>query len=110
MARKFLTSVSLSSQKITDLASGTVGADAVNKTQLDTKQDTLISGTNIKTIGGTTILGTGDISSTTPDATTIAKGVVQLAGDLGGTAALPTVPGLVSLQVGQSFYNLQQLI
>jgi hypothetical protein len=30
----------------------------------------------------------------TPDATTLAKGVVQLAGDLAGTAAAPTVPGL----------------
>lgn len=29
-----------------------------------------------------------------PDATTAIKGVVQLAGDLGGTAAAPTVPGL----------------
>ena len=29
-----------------------------------------------------------------PDATTTSKGVVQLAGDLGGTAAAPTVPGL----------------
>jgi hypothetical protein len=29
-----------------------------------------------------------------PDATTLAKGVVQLAGDLAGTAAAPTVPGL----------------
>jgi hypothetical protein len=28
------------------------------------------------------------------DATTLAKGIVQLAGDLGGTAASPTVPGL----------------
>ena len=28
------------------------------------------------------------------DATTIAKGIVQLAGDLGGTASSPTVPGL----------------
>lgn len=32
----------------------------------------------------------------TPDATTTSKGVVQLAGDLGGTAAAPTVPGLAS--------------
>jgi len=30
------------------------------------------------------------------DASTISKGVVQLAGDLGGTAAAPTVPGLAS--------------
>ncbi|HVW22983.1 MAG TPA: hypothetical protein VHB51_00645 [Candidatus Saccharimonadales bacterium] len=29
-----------------------------------------------------------------PDATTTSKGLVQLAGDLGGTAAAPTVPGL----------------
>lgn len=35
-------------------------------------------------------------SGTTPDATTSTKGVVQLAGDLGGTASLPTVPGLAS--------------
>ncbi|HET7630308.1 MAG TPA: hypothetical protein VFK03_02950 [Candidatus Saccharimonadales bacterium] len=32
----------------------------------------------------------------TPDATTTSKGVVQLAGDLGGTADAPTVPGLAS--------------
>ncbi len=31
-----------------------------------------------------------------PDATTLSKGIVQLAGDLGGTAASPTVPGLAS--------------
>lgn len=30
------------------------------------------------------------------DATTTAKGIVQLAGDLGGTAASPTVPGLAA--------------
>lgn len=32
-----------------------------------------------------------------PDATTTSKGVVQLAGDLGGTAAAPTVPALANL-------------
>jgi hypothetical protein len=37
----------------------------------------------------------GQIAVTTiPDATALAKGKVQLAGDLGGTAASPTVPGL----------------
>lgn len=35
--------------------------------------------------------------SSTPDATSGTKGVVQLAGDLGGTAASPTVPALTSL-------------
>ena len=33
---------------------------------------------------------------TAKDASTTAKGVIQLAGDLGGTAAAPTVPGLAS--------------
>jgi len=33
-----------------------------------------------------------------PDATTSSKGIVQLAGDLGGTAASPTVPGLAAKQ------------
>jgi hypothetical protein len=33
---------------------------------------------------------------TVSDATTTTKGIVQLAGDLGGTAASPTVPGLAS--------------
>jgi hypothetical protein len=34
------------------------------------------------------------VSSSIPDATTTSKGKLQLAGDLGGTAAAPTVPGL----------------
>lgn len=37
-------------------------------------------------------------TQTAPDATTGSKGIVQLAGDLGGTAAAPTVPGLTSKQ------------
>lgn len=37
-------------------------------------------------------------SAAAPDATTGAKGIVQLAGDLGGTAASPTVPGLAAKQ------------
>ena len=34
------------------------------------------------------------VSSSIPDATTTTKGKIQLAGDLAGTAAAPTVPGL----------------
>jgi hypothetical protein len=61
------------------------------------KQATLVSGTNIKTINSTSLLGSGDIAiAGGTDATTLAKGIVQLAGDLGGTAALPTVPGLAA--------------
>lgn len=35
-------------------------------------------------------------SATLPDATATSTGVVQLAGDLGGTAVAPTVPGLAT--------------
>lgn len=37
-------------------------------------------------------------SGTVPDATITSKGIVQLAGDLAGTAAAPTVPGLAGKQ------------
>ena len=53
--------------------------------------------------GIATLDGTGKVPSSqlpasgaTPDATTTTKGVVQLAGDLAGTAASPTVPGLAT--------------
>lgn len=36
-------------------------------TELDTKQDTLVSGTNIKTVNGQTILGEGNIQIETPE-------------------------------------------
>lgn len=32
------------------------------KTKIDTKQDTLVSGTNIKTVNGNSLLGSGDIT------------------------------------------------
>jgi hypothetical protein len=35
-------------------------------------------------------------AASVPDATTLAKGKIQLAGDLGGTADAPTVPGLAA--------------
>jgi hypothetical protein len=43
------------------LEDGTDPKDAVNKSQLDTKQATLISGTNIKTINGLSVLGSGNL-------------------------------------------------
>lgn len=46
----------------------------------------------VPTVAGVAI-GTGSGSSV-PDATSTTKGIVQLAGDLAGTAAAPTVPGL----------------
>lgn len=41
-------------------------------------------------------LAWADTAATTPDATALVKGIVQLTGDLGGTADSPTVPGLAS--------------
>ncbi|QOG04346.1 hypothetical protein [Flavobacterium sp. MDT1-60] len=54
---------------------------------------------DFKTINGESILGSGDILIKTPvDATPSVKGVVQLTGDLGGTADNPTVPALAGKQ------------
>jgi hypothetical protein len=53
----------------------TLGSQAANKTYVDS------------------VAGAG-----APDATTTTKGILQLAGDLGGTASLPTVPGLANKQ------------
>lgn len=46
--------------------------------------------------GSAWVAGTGGGGGSAPDATTLVKGVVRLAGDLGGTADSPTVPGLAS--------------
>ena len=60
---------------------------------LSNKQATLVSGTNIRTINGNTLLGATDLTiPVATDATTLAKGIVQLTGDLGGTADNPTTP------------------
>jgi hypothetical protein len=66
---------------------------------LSAKIDTSTKG---QSNGVASLDGTGKVPSaqlpttTTADATTTAKGIVQLAGDLGGTAASPTVPGLAA--------------
>ena len=57
----------------------TLGSQAANKTYVDS-------------VAG----------ASAPDATTGSKGIVQLAGDLGGTAAAPTVPGLAGKQAQSS--------
>ncbi len=44
---------------------------------------------------GTTWLP-ASVSASAPDATTSSKGIIELAGDLGGTAGMPTVPSLTS--------------
>lgn len=46
--------------------------------KLNGKQDTLTSGTNIKTINNTSVLGTGDIDTTPPVATDSVSGTIKL--------------------------------
>lgn len=67
-------SKSITGQEIIDAAVGNVdwgdiGGTLSDQTDLQTalnaKQDTLVSGTNIKTINGTSVLGSGDISIST---------------------------------------------
>lgn len=48
-----------------------VSSQKAIKTKIDTKQDTLVSGTNIKTVGGTSLLGSGDVSLPTVNDATI---------------------------------------
>lgn len=43
------------------------------------------------------------LASTAPDATTISKGILKLAGDLGGTADLPTTPTAIHKTGNESF-------
>ncbi|OXA71733.1 hypothetical protein B0A67_10280 [Flavobacterium aquidurense] len=56
---------------------------------------TLATTEDFKTINGESIVGSGNIiigGETATDATATAKGIVKLAGDLGGTADFPTTP------------------
>lgn len=67
------------------------------ETTRDTMGTALVAGTGIAITvndGADTITIDATGGGSVPDATTSVKGVVQLAGDLGGTAASPTVPGL----------------
>jgi hypothetical protein len=52
--------------KITTPPSQVDLVDKVNEI-IDGKQDTLVSGTNIKTVGGNSLLGSGDIAFPTVD-------------------------------------------
>ncbi|WP_166922320.1 hypothetical protein [Flavobacterium poyangense] len=89
-----------------ETTTGTSNAKAVHPAGLKVELDKKVSVSGNTTMTGlltlsadpTTNLGAATkqyvdtkISSSVPDATTTAKGIVQLAGDLGGTAASPTV-------------------
>ena len=65
------------------------------QTALNAKANTSSLST-VATSGSYTDLSNKPTIPTVSDATTTSKGIVQLAGDLGGTATAPTVPGLAS--------------
>lgn len=56
-------SKNLVSSTVTPTQLGYLDATSSIQTQLNTKQSTLVSGTNIKTVGGISLLGAGDIGS-----------------------------------------------
>jgi hypothetical protein len=77
------------------------------QTALDTKENTANKSLDVDTDGTSDVkfpsvkavkdYVDGSITTNaTPDATSTVKGKIQLAGDLGGTAAAPTVPGLAT--------------
>jgi len=71
----------------------TMGSDATLSAEVAVPT---CSGTDKLTSNGTAITCATDqtVAYTLPDATASVKGGIQLSGDLGGTAAAPTVPGL----------------
>jgi hypothetical protein len=87
---------------------GSLAAKADNGAVVHTTGSEIIAGTKTfsaspvipsPSLGGHATTKTyvdGLIPSAVSDATTSSKGLVQLAGDLAGTAALPTVPGLAT--------------
>lgn len=89
---------------ISHASDGTLKSGAVGPTSI---QDDSITEAKLSPTGGSdgqvltkNSLVSGGIAWATPasaaDATTSSKGIVQLAGDLAGTAASPTVPGLAN--------------
>lgn len=69
------------------------------------KQASLVSGTNIKTINNTSILGGGDISVTTPDATETVKGKVELATPAEVQGGIDNVRAITSAGLFSIFTN-----
>jgi hypothetical protein len=103
-----LTSANLSSATTNILSSsGAIITSNVNgvASSADLTSIVAASSSNLLTLSGATltsavngIASSVDLSSAfaIPDATTTTKGIIQLGGDLRGTAAAPTVPGLLT--------------
>lgn len=101
MTSKFLnisTDTTLGGSSASD---NTVASQKAVKAYADTKQDTLVSGTNIKTIGGNSLLGSGNVafpivssvsSSSTNDDAVGAKLFYDTCGDI--ESAINTIRGV----------------
>ena len=77
----------------------TVSDSSVTETPLTSISDLISSDAdNLIELGSDGKLWSGGGGSSTPDATASVKGKIKLAGDLGGTADAPTVPGLADKQ------------
>jgi len=81
------------------------------QTQINSKQAMLVSEVNIRTVNGNTLLGSTDLLiPVAVDATTVIKGILQLAGDLGGTAALPTTPTALHKTGNELFEGIKSAV
>lgn len=91
LADDAITTVKLSDTSVTapKLAANSVGITALNAGAATSGQALIYDGAGLS---WSTITSSGSV----PDATAASKGLVQLAGDLGGTAAVPTVPELAN--------------
>lgn len=75
----------------------TIGTTAILFTQF-TSPGLLNAGTGLNLVGNTMSLTTPVAPANLPAATTGAEGIVQLAGDLGGTATAPTVQATTNVE------------
>lgn len=67
------------------------GVTSAIQNQIGGKQDTLVSGTNIKTVNGTTLLGSGDLAVTGVTNLSYTAATRVIASDTGTDATLPLV-------------------
>jgi hypothetical protein len=94
------------------------GVTSAIQTQLDGKQATLVSGTNIKTVGGQSLLGSGDITVGAPDSgysfrNRIINGDMRIDQRNAGASVTPTnatyvLDRFVSALTQPSKYSVQQ--
>ena len=94
---KFLTQTAASSTYLTQTSASSTYA---TKTELSGKQDELVSGTNIKTINSTSILGSGNIDIDSLPSQTGASGKFLTTN--GTTASWDNIPSEIPSQTGNS--------